>query len=1081
MNTWKLVIRNLTHYRNKNLTVILGIAISAAVLTGALMVGDSVSYNLKRIAELRLGKVAYTLNTGERFITSQLAGNIQNELQTPVAPVLLLEGIAVADGGQKRVNKIQVLGVNAAFDKAIGIDSFYNDILQDEVIISRNLAARLDVQSGDEVLFRIKKASLIPLNAPFVSDDELVISARLKIKAIAGDDHLGRFNLRISQTSPYNAFVSISFLNRLMTFTNKANVLLITASSSVSEKSISDAVQKNWSVTDAGLIIREIPVSDEIEVLSERVFLDQPVLEALNMIPGPKNLILTYFVNSLSSDSKSTPYSFVSTLPDSLIGYKEIVINKWLADDQDLKAGDSLNIKYFTVGPLRRLTESEARFVIREVVPIKDRFADQNLMPVIPGLSDAGNCRDWETGVPVNLENIRDKDEKYWDDYKGTPKAFIAQSKAKNLWENSFGSYTAVRFSRNQISTDNLKESITKNLVPYSLGFKVNSVQNQSRVAAVQGVDFSQLFIGLSFFVLLAAAILTVLLLIMNLEGRREQLETLSALGIPNRKINIVMHSESLILSAFGGLLGLGLAILYTRIVFAALNGVWIDIVRTDQMQMIVSLPTLLTGFLISTMVSWLTLFFTIRKFLIIKPDKSRAILIYRHGKIRFVTAIVSGIASIGLIISQIIHMETINAGIFFLAGGLMLLSMLLLFYQALDKAGVRPYKEMNLLALGIKNGVRNKSRSTSIVALLAIGTFIVISTGANRKDLYHEARDKSAGTGGFLLYSESTVPVVRDLNNLKVRQEIGLTQDVDFVQLSKAEGDDASCLNLNRVTNPQILGVDAQALEGRFRFVSKTAFLNETSPWLSLDIALPDNIVPAIADETVIKWGLGKKVGDTLVYTDDSGSTMKLLLIGGLANSIFQGNVIISNRQFQKHFPNKGGSNVFLIDGAKEIQPDIENELGLRFRDYGWEMESGVKRLAEFNSVENTYLSIFLVLGALAILIGTVGLGVILARSILERKKEIALMKAVGIGQKKILRLFLNEYLLLLLIGILIGVITSTIATLPSLLNPDAQISFKSVIFITVILLLNGLFWIWFLARIYLNEPGINEALRNE
>jgi ABC-type antimicrobial peptide transport system permease subunit len=119
--------------------------------------------------------------------------------------------------------------------------------------------------------------------------------------------------------------------------------------------------------------------------------------------------------------------------------------------------------------------------------------------------------------------------------------------------------------------------------------------------------------------------------------------------------------------------------------------------------------------------------------------------------------------------------------------------------------------------------------------------------------------------------------------------------------------------------------------------------------------------------------------------------------------------------------------------------------------------------------------------LGALAILIGTIGLGVILARSILERKKEIALMKAVGIGREKILRLFMNEYLLLLLSGILIGVISSSIATLPSLLSPNTEISLNSVMIITGILLLNGLFWIWFIARIYLKDPGINEALRNE
>jgi len=107
---------------------------------------------------------------------------------------------------RKESIKFRFLGVDAAFDKVMGINSFYEGIPPDEVIINRNLAVRLDVKIGDEVLFRINKASLIPLNAPFVSDEELIVSSRLKIKAIAGDEQMGRFNLRISQTSPYSAF-----------------------------------------------------------------------------------------------------------------------------------------------------------------------------------------------------------------------------------------------------------------------------------------------------------------------------------------------------------------------------------------------------------------------------------------------------------------------------------------------------------------------------------------------------------------------------------------------------------------------------------------------------------------------------------------------------------------------------------------------------------------------------------------------------------------------------------------------------------------------------------------------------------
>lgn len=1086
MNPWKLVIRNLSHFRNRNLTVVLGIAIASAVLTGSLMVGDSMAFNLKKLIDLRLGKIEFALNTGERYVTSGLAKAIQPLLKADVAPVLMLEGIAVAEGGQRRVSKIQVLGVDDSFDKVLGIYPFYRDLSEEEVIISRNLAARLDVSEGDYVLFRITKVSLIPLNAPFVSDEEMVVSVNLKVKAVAGDNETGRFNLRISQKSPYNAFLSLSFLNHLMDLENRANVLLFRGNSSLTGESIMSVIREKWSLADAGLKLRTLKQTSEAELLSERVFLDEPVLKVVETIPVHNNKILTYFVNSLSSVSAFTPYSFVSTLPDSIIRPDEVIVNRWLADDQAVIRGDSLRITYFTVGPLRRLLESQASFVIKDIVPIEGYYSDKDLMPEIPGLSDAGNCRDWEAGVPIRLSDIRDKDEKYWENFRGIPKAFISQSRAEMLWKNTFGSFTSVRFSLNEISTEDISRKLLSGLDPASLGFTVDAVSRESHAAAAQGVDFSQLFLGLSFFILVAAVILTTLLLILNLEGRREQVMTLSSLGISREMIRRIMYSESFILSVLGALLGLAFAAVYTGLVFNALNGIWMDMVRTDALEMVIRFPAIIKGFLISLIISWITLIFTIRRFLVPKYNRSDLEIQHEKGILRkriiLSVAVLTGIIAIMLIIKQILSGETVNAGIFFIAGGLMLVSILLLFYYFLNNLGNSGLKNLSIFKLGIRNFVRNRTRSLSIIILLSIGTFIIISTGANRKDLFINSHEKSSGTGGFLFFCETTVPVIKDLDSPQVRAELGLSNKYDVTQFYIANGDDASCLNLNRITNPRILGADPVDLKGRFSFISETAYLDKSDPWKSLEKDLPDDdIIPAIADETVIKWGLGKKAGDTLRYIDNYGNNIDLLLIGGIASSVFQGNVIIAKKYFLEHFPDIAGSKIFLIEADTADSSSIEDELGSVFRDYGMEIENAAVRLAEFNSVTNTYLSVFLVMGALAILIGTVGLGLILARSILERRKEIALLKAVGIGRYKILNLVLGEYSILLISGILIGSVTSSIATLPSLISPNTGITFISIIIIAGILLLNGILWILLLAAVYLKDPAISQALRNE
>jgi putative ABC transport system permease protein len=1092
MTYFNLIAKNLHYYWKRNLALAMGVAISTAVITGALMVGDSVKHNLSKGVDLRLGAVTHTVLAGDRFFTECLATGIGKELQIPVAPLLLLDGLAISDGGQKRINKIQVVGVNEAIDRALQIKTGFSHLADDEVVISQNIATRLNLKVGDELLIRIKKASLIPLNTPFVSDAANTVPVRLKVKAVAGNDQMGRFNLRISQTAPFNAFVSISMLNNLMGLKGRANVLLLTANKPLSKEIINATIQKRWTPADMNLNLKQLASSNSIQVTSERVFIEPSVVEAIKKIASDKRYIITYFVNSFTAKTNSTPYSFVSTLPNSQLKENEIIINSWLAEDLKVKAGDNIDLKYFVVGPLKELTEEMASFRVKSIVDISGYYADKDLIPNLPGMTDQGDCKDWDTGVPIDLKKIRKKDEVYWNNWKGTPKAFISASKGVELWQNRFGTYTAVRIADlNKQSLDQSLNTTTvslqKTIDPASMGFVVDPVRENGAAAAQNGIDFSQLFSGLSFFILVAGIVLIMLLFLLNMESRQEQLKTLTFLGIPMKKVRMLILTEEMLVTIVGIIIGSVLAWLYCVMVFSALNNVWNDVVRTEMMDVVISSKTILTGMLISFEVASITVYFSATSYLrkqgALVKKKKKIKNPNRWIRINKIIAAATGIASVALIITQIIHMQTVNPTVFFTAGGLMLISLLvytdLLFIRI--KNNKEALKSFDIISLCFKNAIRNKNRSLNIIILFAIGTFIVISTGANRQDLFVDAGVPTSGTGGFLTYAESTVPVIKDLNNKSVRREFEITGTYPIVQFMKHEGDDASCLNLNRVKNPSILGVKTEQLKGRFTFASSTPLLNKDYPWSSLNQKLAGGVIPALADETVIKWSLGLSVGDTLTYKNENGQQMKLKLIGGLANSVFQGHVIIAQKYFMANFPSGSGSTFFLIDSPKAAQTTTEEELKQSFRDYGWEIMPAAQKLAEFNSIENTYLSIFMVMGAFGLLIGTVGLGVILIRSILERRNEIALLKAVGYGKKLIFKLFINEYIGLLLAGILIGVLTATIAILPSLISPHTGISFTSIAIILILLIVNGLFWITLLTRLFINESQINEALRNE
>ena len=1083
MNILKLIARNLRYYYKKNLALALGISISAAILTGALIVGDSIKYSLNRIVAQRLGEITHIVRSGDRSFTSELAGTISGQLNTNISSVLLSEGSAIADGGQKRIPNIQVLGVDGSFDFLANTENFYARLSSDQVIISQNLANRLGVNIGDEILVRMTKASLIPLNAPFVSDDENIVSRRLEVIDIADKSKLGTFNLKNSQTAPFNAFVSHDFLNYLMDFENKSNLLLIATESLNGTDEIQQAIKDQWTLLDAGLILKSLENRNEIDVSSERVFIDDATAESLKNIPQLKFPILSYFVNSLNFKNNSTPYSFVSTLPDSSINENEIIINEWLAEDLQISKGENLSIDYFVVGPLRALNEDSVSLTVKSIVPLEGYFADENLMPYLPGLSDAGSCSEWESGVPINLESIRDKDEDYWDEWRGTPKAFIPWSMANKLWNNRFGSYTAFRYSSEGISREELGQDILQSIDPHSLGFQVEAVKEKGDFAANNGVDFSQLFGGLSFFLLVGGILLTVLLFLLNLENRKEQLQTLSVIGIPLKRIRRMMLSEGMLIAIIGSIIGLFLAIVYNKLIFSALNGVWKDIVRSDMMVINIQSSTLLTGLLLTLIVSGLSLYFPLNRFLKAGLKKYKKEKTSSKKRSKILSGLISsstGLIGFGLIISQFLNKEIVNSTLFFAAGGLLLVSGIFLFHFLILNRK-KSIKELKLNHLSWKNTLRNPVRSMSIVILFSIGTFLVISTGANRKDLFVDAENLSSGTGGFLYYAESTVAVLHNLNDPAVKFDYGLSDNYSFVQLRKYEGDDASCLNLNMISNPGILGLNPSEVESRFSFVTRTPYLDESVPWLSLDQKLPGGLIPAIADETIIKWGLGKKVGDTLNYVNSQGETMQLLLIGGLAPSIFQGNVLISNNQFLEQFPQNSGTHSFLIEGNYADSSQILSEINSGMRDLGWDINLSAQRLAEFNSVTNTYLSIFLVLGALGLLLGTIGLAIVLFRSILERKQEIALLRALGYSKRKIRRLIVLEYMMLLAIGTGIGFLTAIIATLPSILSPNTEISFISMAYLLIILLVNGLLWTFEMTNMVLKDSAIYQAIRNE
>ncbi|NIM00368.1 MAG: ABC transporter permease, partial [Acidobacteria bacterium] len=88
----------------------------------------------------------------------------------------------------------------------------------------------------------------------------------------------------------------------------------------------------------------------------------------------------------------------------------------------------------------------------------------------------------------------------------------------------------------------------------------------------------------------------------------------------------------------------------------------------------------------------------------------------------------------------------------------------------------------------------------------------------------------------------------------------------------------------------------------------------------------------------------------------------------------------------------------------------------------FGFDATTTRARLEAYKVVEHTYMATFEVLGGLGLLLGTIGLGIVLVRNVIERRGELATLRAFGFRRASLGWLVLAENAFLLMIGLAIG-----------------------------------------------------------
>ena len=1032
MKNWQVIKSNLQFYKRYYALVALASLITVASIVGSLMVGDSVRMTLVKRVTDRLGKT-------ESIIYSRTGYMDEAILQLPVLQsgshgVIMTDGF-VSDHG--RLLPVTVWG----------IDQLSSGITVEEGTSMINVPLSQELERpDDDIVLRLANNGLVPAGSLFVTQN-YTTSIRLGCEGVIPASEGGNISLKNEQVLPLNVFVNRSELAELLGVEHKVNMIL-------SERSISyEDINELWNNELAGVHVKT--VGSVREITTDRVFMQQDLVSKLSEQNKRPNRLYSYLANSIRLNDISIPYSFVTALDrygEYDLADDEILLSDYAANRLHAKVGDKVCVSYFKMKGLKKLDTDSVSLKVAAVVPLQDLVNDGHLSADFPGLSDVERCTDWDSDLPIDMNLITDEDEQYWTDYRSTPKALISYQAVAKDWETVFGNATALR-------VDALEPDLT-GLDASMFGVQVVHPRETALSGAMNGVDFAGLFLALGFFIIVSALLLMYSPLSEMYAKRVGEINLLKSLGYPSRRITALLWREAFPIVLIASVAGVIFGLLYTAVFMYLLGNVWQGATQTVGLGVYVNMLTLCIGTLVSVALSLGLLRWTIGKAIAGKPT----VVQNNTSKSKlFVWTIILGILTLLILLVNVFVYQSVI--LFVMTGCVWIALATVAGYYVLVARGDTPLAgERKQLGWSSLYAVHKQAVASFLP--LVLGVFIVFSVGLNRRSVA-DSSQLAQGTGGYALWMESSVPVYYDINTPEGKKQLSLTElpsDAHFLQFLRYSADDASCLNLNKVSTPTVLGVDMEQFTQSFSVDYYEGYdfqrlMNETSAY------------PVLVDETVLTWGLMMSMGDTLYYTDAHDNVVKLLIAGTLPNTVLQGNVVMDKGLFAKIWPELTGSEVALVQCGETDAKQTAQLIGTALNEYGVRVTTTNERLKQFYQVTDTYLTIFLTLGGIGLLLGILSFLIVIRKNLTARSSDIRMYAMIGYRAETISQLLFKENVMVPVYAIIVGVLGALLSIGTGFANVSVSIWLLSLF---LMLLLIGCVWL-FVRRLVNNEVMIN------
>ena len=538
MNFLRLFRRDCVRYRKTFTALSVTACLVCAVLTSAMLIGDSIR-----------GTLYDNLNRNTAIVKKLLRFPVPIKAEMPGA-VLHTRGF-ISPGVKTHLYAF-------ADSQITGRDAYCSTALAEV------LAETLNLRNGDLLTVRVLTVPPIP-GENVMGQPPKLKQVQLIYRGVWPDERHADVNFESPQLRENNLFVNHTFLAQSLELSeNAVNEIWLTSDD---EPVLSDEVI--WELTQL-----YFDRWDDRPVLkSKAFFLPQQVPE---VCPEAAKGLIT-FAESFADGETMLNYLFVGAFQGNIFPVEEhhAVLSGGL-EESFVNAG---TLTYFSADAFRQVRRETLE--IPQVSKAPDSHITAALSPDIPGLTDMSDCTEWNTGLPIRLENVPAADKFYWEQHKSKPKLYLNFDQAQRLF--CPGRCTVLIFERDA-DTAQIQAKITAALRQDPHLYLVDNVVESLRANVANGNHFTPLFLGLSCFIIISALLVLTMLLKLHLFDRADEFRVIASHTSCERKMAWFHLAEVATALLPGQVLGLVIGTLLCHVLLLLLEHAWNDIILMNRL-----------------------------------------------------------------------------------------------------------------------------------------------------------------------------------------------------------------------------------------------------------------------------------------------------------------------------------------------------------------------------------------------------------------------------------------------------------------------------------------------------------------